>query len=76
MSQRLFRAMVVGGVLAWLQVGMSLSRVLALVDAGSAPALSDLLVLALWTISGVLDAVALLRLPIVDHNGDSGAPAA
>jgi hypothetical protein len=64
MSKALYRALIIGGVLAWLQAGMSLSTVLTTLDAGANPRGLDLLLLAIWTIMGLSDAVALLRVPV------------
>jgi hypothetical protein len=64
MSRRSYRLTVLGGVLAWAMAGLWLGRVLAALDAGAGPAPLDVALLALWTILGVLDVRALLRLPV------------
>jgi hypothetical protein len=75
-SKRLYVLTILGGILSWAMVGMSLSGVLAATDAGAAPARLDLVLLAIWTITGSLDAWALLRLPVSpNRRAASGAPA-
>ncbi len=73
MSQQLYRCMFLGGIVDWLIVDMSLSRLPAAFDAGRTAAMPDVLLLALFVIMGLLNAAALLRHPVRIHLGGNGA---
>ena len=59
MTTKLYRLMVLGGVVAWAMTGMYASRVLQAIDARGRADGMDLLLLGMWVLMGVLDVVAL-----------------
>jgi len=63
MSKRLYRTLVLGGIVVWLQVGMYLADVLTTIDAGAQPSVFDVVLLCGLMAIGVFDAVVLLRAP-------------
>jgi hypothetical protein len=76
MTQRLYRIILVTTVLAWLQVGMRLSHLASIKDAGGTPEMSEWLALVLLAILGAAGIVVLWQQPAARTPVESRMPAA